>query len=178
MPAVLETDDVEDLARRAAEGDRHALDRLLRAIEPDVASRCRRMLADRGDAEEACQDTLIAVARRIERFEGRSRFSTWLYRITSNAAIDTYRRLKDQSLQADELAQRPDVSRTSVIAGTRIDLLEALEHIEPLMAEPVVLRDVYGLDYAEIAEALDVPVGTVKSRIHTGRAAIRTRLAR
>jgi len=167
---------VEALATRAAAGDSQALDRLLLLIQPDVVARCHRMLPDRSDAEEAAQDVLLAVSRRIAKFEGRSKFTTWLYRVVSNTVIDTYRRLKQASERLDDLAEMESLSRTSVIAGTRIDLLEALEQIDRRVGEPVVLRDIYGLDYQEISELMDCPVGTVKSRIHEGRNAIKVLL--
>ncbi len=160
---------METLAPRAAAGDQLALDELLRLAQPDVAARCARILPHALDAEEAAQDALLTVARRIDSFEGRSRFSTWLYRISSNAAIDTYRKLKRRAEDGDELPEITSDNRTSVIAGTRLDVLEALEQVDIRFAEPVVLRDMQGLDYAEIADVLDLPLGTVKSRIHEGR---------
>jgi RNA polymerase sigma factor (sigma-70 family) len=131
------------------------------------------------DAEEACQDALLAVARRIGTFEGRSRFSTWLYQVTANASLDTYRRLKRVAAGRTDAVAPEAVSRdrTSVIAGTRIDLLDAMERIDPRVGEPVMLRDVLGLDYASIAEVLGIPEGTVKSRINEGRQNLRRLLA-
>ncbi len=168
--------DLEGLAARAASGDEAALNELLAAVEPDIAARCRRILPHPHDAEEATQDALLAVARRISSFEGRSAFSTWLYRVSSNSSVDTYRRLKRrwvEQQQSDQLPEFEADARTSVIAGTRIDLLDALDQLDARFAEPVVLRDVQGLDYAAVAEALDLPVGTVKSRIHEGRRQLR-----
>lgn len=159
----------EALARRAAEGDRRALDDLLSMVERDVFHRCLRILPNRLDAEEATQDALLTISRKISTFEGRSKFSTWLYRVSSNASIDTYRKLKRRAEDDNEIPEITDLHRTSVIAGTRIDLLDALEQVDARFAEPVVLRDVQGLDYSEIADLLDIPVGTVKSRIHEGR---------
>jgi RNA polymerase sigma factor (sigma-70 family) len=162
--------DLDQLAIAAAGGDSAALDRLLVAIRPQVLRHCKRVLPNDLDAEEACQDALLSVARRIDRFEGRSRVSTWLYRITVNAALDTYRRLKRRADTIDlDSVELTAAQRTSVIAGNRIDLLEALDEVDPKFGVPVMLRDVYDLDYPEIAEALDIPEGTVKSRIHEGR---------
>jgi len=171
--------DIEELARSAAGGDRAALDRLLAAIRPDVVRMCARFLPDRADAEEACQDTLLAVAQGIGRFEGRSAFRTWLYRIAANRARSTYQALRTRFLAetaGDQLPETPARQRTSVVAGTRIDLLEALARLGPTLAEPVVLRDLLGLAYAEIAEGLGLPEGTVKSRIHEGRRRLRDSL--
>lgn len=170
----------EDLAKRAAGGDKRALDDLLGAIRGDVLKHCSRVLPHPMDAEEACQDTLLAVARRIGTFEGRSRFSTWLYQVTANASLDTYRRLKRRAaaMSPDEMPEFTAAERTSVIAGTRIDLLDALEQVDARVGEPVMLRDVLGMDYSEIAEVIGVPVGTVKSRIHEGRQNLQRLLGR
>jgi DNA-directed RNA polymerase specialized sigma24 family protein len=150
---------LDALAKRAAAGESRAMNDLLTDIRADVLRHCSRILPHPMDSEEACQDTLLAVSKRIGSFEGRSSFSTWLYQVTSNASLDTYRRLKRES------ARR-------VIAGTRIDLLDAFEKVDDRVSEPIMLRDVLGLEYSEIAKLLDVPVGTVKSRIHDGRQAL------
>lgn len=179
-PIADERDRREALARRAATGDKRALDDLLAAIGPDVLRQCARVLPHPMDAEEACQDTLLAVSRRIGSFEGRSRFSTWLYQVTANASLDTYRKLKRRfaGLSPDEMPELTAAERTSVIAGTRIDLLDALEQVDDRVGRPVLLRDVLGLDYAEIADVLGVPTGTVKSRIHEGRQNLQRLLGR
>ena len=83
--------------------------------------------------------------------------------------------LDARRLLATELT---DANRTSVITGTHIDLLDAMEHVDDRVGEPVMLRDLLGMDYAEIAELLDIPVGTVKSRIHEGRASLQRLLGR
>jgi RNA polymerase sigma-70 factor (ECF subfamily) len=137
-------------------------------------------LPNREDAEEACQDTLLALARGIDRFEGRSAFRTWLHRLAANRARSTYQRLRRRfTLEAAgvPLPDRADPRRTSVVAGTRLDLLDALECLAPEIAESITLRDVLGLSYREIAALQDVPEGTVKSRIHDGRRRLRGRLA-
>jgi RNA polymerase sigma-70 factor (ECF subfamily) len=169
----------EELAQRAAEGDRDALNDLIRVIEPNVLRHCARFLPCRQDAEEACQDALLAVARNIAGFEGRSRFTTWLHSVASNSARSTYRSLKRRSPEqpaSEDLPAAADPRTTSVIAGSRLDLLEALESLgreRPELVEPLVLRDVNQLDYNEIARLLDLPLGTVKSRIHHARTFVR-----
>ncbi|HEY6797771.1 MAG TPA: sigma-70 family RNA polymerase sigma factor [Kineosporiaceae bacterium] len=174
--------DVEELARRAGAGDAAALDALLAAIRPDVLRRCARILPHSGDAEDACQEALLAVARGIGGFAGRSRFTTWLYPVVANSAFATYRRMRRTALDTglDQGPEPPDPRRVSVLAGTRLDVVEALEKLraeQPHVVEAVVLRDLMGLDYAEIAERLQVPVGTVKSRINHGRTTLRGLLA-
>ena len=174
--------DLEGLAVRAAAGDRDALERLLAEIQPRVQRICGRMLLYPQDAEEAAQDALLLVATKIGSFEGRSKFTTWLHAVASNSARTTYRTLKRRSAErlSDDLPPDPDPRTTSVIAGSRLDLLEALETIggdRPELVEPLVLRDVQQLDYNEIAALLGIPLGTVKSRIHAARLAVRPLLA-
>jgi len=175
------TTDPEELARRAADGDRAALDELLRVIEPRVLRQVSRFLPHRQDAEEATQDVLLKVATRIGTFEGRSKFSTWLYEVTANQARQTYRSLRRRAAESttDVPVERPDPRTTSVIAGSRLDLLDALERLEtehPDLVRAFVLRDLSDLEYADIARLLDVPVGTVKARIHHARRYVRESL--
>jgi RNA polymerase sigma-70 factor (ECF subfamily) len=130
------------------------------------------------DAEEAAQDALLLVATKIGQFNGRSRFTTWLHAVASNSARSTYRSLKRRAAErpVDELPVHADPRTTSVIAGSRLDLLEALDVVgtdHPELVEPLVLRDVQQLDYNEIASLLEIPLGTVKSRIHSARNAVR-----
>ena len=166
--------DLDALAARAAAGDKDALDQLLAEIQPRVRRICGRMLLYPQDAEEACQDALMLVATRIQTFAGRSKFTTWLHAVAANSARSTYRSLKRRSLElpSDDLPTDADPRTTSVIAGSRLDLLDALEVLaatHPLLVEALVLRDIQELEYAEIALLMDLPLGTVKSRIHQAR---------
>ncbi len=180
----MSTEDVERLAAQAATGDQAALDRLLRQIQPEVLRQCVRFLPCRQDAEEACQDALLQVSVHLSGFQWRSTFRTWLHAVVANSARATYRRLRrhaERQLAGDELLERrPDPRTTSVIAGSRLDLLDAVERLEvdhPHLVAPFVLRDLSQLTYAEIAEQLGAPVGTVKSRVHDARAAVQRLLA-
>ncbi|WP_067433916.1 RNA polymerase sigma factor [Nocardioides jensenii] len=173
-----EPPDLEELAVRAAAGDREALEDLLAGIQPRVRRICGRMLLYPEDAEEAAQDVLLLVATKIHTFNGRSKFTTWLHSVASNSARSTYRSLKRRAAErpTDEMPVHADPRTTSVIAGSRLDLLEALEVLgstHPELVEPLVLRDVQELDYNEISRLLDTPLGTIKSRIHSARNAVR-----
>jgi RNA polymerase sigma factor (sigma-70 family) len=174
-------DELEELASNAASGDAAALHDLLRRIEPRVLRHCARFLPYRQDAEEACQDVLLKVARKIGTFEGRSSFATWLYEVTANQARQTYRTLRRRAAEQtmDRPVERPDPRTTSVIAGSRLDLLDALERLEaehPELVQAFVLRDLSDLEYGEIARHLGVPLGTVKARIHHARRYVRESL--
>jgi RNA polymerase sigma-70 factor (ECF subfamily) len=180
---VQETPDLETLAGRAAGGDQQAMHQLLIEIQPRVRRICGRMLLYPEDAEEAAQDALLLVSTRLHTFAGRSRFTTWLHAVASNSARSTYRSLKRRSaeLPTEELPTAADPRTTSVIAGSRLDFLEALETLgvdHPALVEPLLLRDVQELEYADIAALLDIPVGTVKSRIHSARQIVQPLLIR
>ena len=168
-------DDIDDLARRARDGDREALESLLEAVRPRALNVCRGVLPYSGDAEDACQEALLNIATKIGSWNGRSRFTTWMHVVALNSARTTYRKMKNQAVPTDFEGghhDRPDPRTTSVIAGTRLDLLDAMESIEqqhPQYVEPLLLRDVYGMAYEDIAVLIDVPLGTVKAQIHHGR---------
>jgi len=177
-------DEIDELARRAQAGDRDAMESLLAAVRPRTLNVCRGVLPYSPDAEDACQEALIKVAEKIGSWNQRGRFTTWLHVVAVNSARSTYRRMKNQAVASDpgesQAMQRPDPRTTSVIAGTRLDLLEAMETLErehPQFVEPLLLRDVYGLPYEDIAQHLEIPLGTVKAQIHHGRRLVRPMLA-
>jgi RNA polymerase sigma-70 factor, ECF subfamily len=182
-----DADALDELARHAAR-DAGLLDELIRQIQPQVMRICQRILPHRADAEDACQDALLAIATKVGTFSGRSRFTTWVHVVASNAARETYRRLKRRAAENPDAWQdddrparydRPDPRTTSVVAGTRLDLLDALEQLEldlPETVTSVVLRDIYELSYDEIADQVGIPVGTVKSRISRARVSLKAQL--
>jgi len=174
-------EELEVLATRAAAGDRSVLPEILAAIRPQVQRRVAKFLPYHEDAEEAAQDTLLQVANKIHTFKGTGSFAGWVTIVATNQARQTYRSLKRRAVEqsAEVLPEAVDPRTTSVIAGSRLDLLEALEALEsshPQLVQPLVLRDLGALSYAEIADELDVPLGTVKARIHQARKAVAERL--
>jgi RNA polymerase sigma-70 factor, ECF subfamily len=172
----------EQLAAAAAGGDRRALELLLDRHADRVHAVCRRIVLNPEDALDATQEAMIAIARGIGRFDGRSRFTTWIHRVATNAALDELRRKQRRPMTgiADDVATdagaRPTASDPMESVEARLDVDAALEAVPDEFRTAVVLRDLADLDYAEIAEALAVPVGTVKSRVNRGRAALRAAL--
>jgi RNA polymerase sigma-70 factor, ECF subfamily len=174
-------EELEQLAARVAAGDKDALPELLQAIRPQIQRRVSKFLPFREDAEEAAQDTLLTVANKIHTFKGTGSFAGWLTVVATNQARQTYRSLKRRSVEqsAEVLPESADPRTTSVIAGSRLDLLEALDALElnhPQLVQPLVLRDLGAMSYAEIAAELHVPLGTVKARIHQARKQVAERL--
>jgi RNA polymerase sigma-70 factor (ECF subfamily) len=166
----------EDLARRAALGERGSLETLLARHLDQIHAICRRVLGHPEDALDATQEALIAIARGINRFDGRSRFTTWMYRVATNAALDEARRRRRRPLAAEHLPERPAVADATDAVDARLDVDAALATLPADYRAAVALRDLAGLDYAEIAAALDIPIGTVRSRIARGRAALADRI--
>jgi RNA polymerase sigma-70 factor (ECF subfamily) len=166
----------EELAAAAARGDGAALDALLARHLDRIVAVCRRVLSNRDDALDAAQEALIAVSRRIDRYDGSARFTTWLYRVATNAAIDEARRRGRRPTPVELLPERAGDAGLDDAVVERLDIDEALAALRPEFRAAVALRDVAGLDYAEIAAVLDLPPGTVRSRIARGRAALADRL--
>lgn len=172
------------LVASAQTGDRAALDQLLRRHYDKIYAVCRRVTGNASDADDACQEALIKITRSLPRFDGRSSFGTWAYRIATNASLDELRKRKRRpslhSVRGDD-DQAPEVvdplaAKQVEAVSDRMALDEALAELSEDFRHAVILRDVADLDYSEIAEVLDVPVGTVKSRIARGRSTMADRL--
>jgi RNA polymerase sigma-70 factor (ECF subfamily) len=176
-----------ELVEAARSGDRAAVEELLRAHQDRIFSLCRRLTGNHADALDATQEAMIAVVRGLPGFDGRSAFSTWVYRVATNACLDELRRRtrRPQVTRLDDIGSRADAraarSRSAPDPGDsvpdRLDIDEALGRLRPEFRAAVVLRDVCRLDYAEIAEVLHIPAGTVRSRIARGRAELAETLA-
>ena len=166
---------IDALVDQAQAGDRTALDRLLRDQQPLVHAVCRRITGNDADALDATQEALIAIVRGIGRFDRRAKFSTWIYRIATNASLDELRRRRRRpAATLDDDGRREPAAAGDLAAevAARIDTDAALATLAPDYRAAVVLRDLCALDYAEIADVLDIPPGTVRSRIARGRAGI------
>jgi RNA polymerase sigma-70 factor, ECF subfamily len=161
-----------DLAARASAGDRAALETLLERHVDRIHAVCRRILGDGEDALDATQEAMIAVARGIGRFDRRAAFTTWLYRVATNASLDERRRKARRPRPVDPPAEASSVASPEDAVGARLDVDAALGDLPGEFRVAVVLRDLCDLDYAEIAEVLGVPPGTVRSRIARGRSAL------
>jgi RNA polymerase sigma-70 factor, ECF subfamily len=178
-----ETADDGTLVAAAQSGDRAALDVLLRRHYDRVHSVCRRIVGSSRDADDAAQEAMIAIVRGLPRFDGRAAFSTWTYRIATNAALDELRRRNRRPTPhvGDDDGEGPDVvdpDSHRYIDGIadRLTVDRALDELPDDFRVAVILRDLCDLDYAEIATTVGVPVGTVKSRIARGRSLLAARL--
>lgn len=163
-------DDV--LVARAVAGDATALNDLLRLHYDRVYAICLRMTGNEADALDACQEALMAIVRGLARFDQRSAFATWAYRVATNACLDELRRRRRRPIASVDEATVIEHRDLPENAPERLDVQAALARLPVEFRAAVVLRDLAGLSYEEIAATLDVPPGTVRSRIARGRAAL------
>lgn len=173
------------LVDRARQGDADAFGLLVRAYQHRLVNFAGAMLGNAADAEDVAQEAFLRAWRSIGGFRGGSSFKTWLYQIAANAARTsrTRRRGRPEEPRGDAAAtpeafgqpRAADDVEAAVVDRDRLD--RALQALPEEWRAAVVLRDVEGLEYAEIARALQVPIGTVESRIFRGRARLRALIA-
>jgi RNA polymerase sigma-70 factor (ECF subfamily) len=176
-----------DLVERWQEGDEAAFEALVRRHERRVFGLVLRMLGDREEAQDVAQEAFLSLHRHGHRFRREARFSTFVYRVAANAALNRRRSLGRKRAREDALARRQEVgidlpSRPrdpeDAAVGSEIQdqVQHALTQLPDDLRAAVVLYDIEGQSYADIAEILQIPEGTVKSRIHRARNALRERL--
>ena len=185
----------EELVRRFGSGDRSAFSELVRRYQSRVYSLCFRWLRDPAKAEEVAQDVFIALYKSLADFRGESKLSTWIFRVATNPCKNRLvygsRRREDRHESIDAPvggdedgpvkqyaidAPGPDASINRAEASKLLQA--ALDALDEDQREIVLLRDVDDLSYEEIAELLQLPKGTVKSRLHRARAELARRLSR
>lgn len=165
------------LVRQAARGDREAFRRLVEGHRHRLYTLALRELGSAADADDAVQETLIRAWKALPRFRAEASFSTWIYRICLNAIHDQRARsARGGGLPLEETAEPIDPRDPIVEHELSGELQRALAGLDETFRTPVVLFDVLGRSYAEIAETLGVPEGTVKSRIFRGRVELARRL--
>ncbi len=185
----------EELARRASSGQHEAFEVLLGRHQERVYSLVRRLTRNRHDAEEAVQETFLTVLRRLGTFRGEARFSTWLYRVAANTALQLRRRHargmvaplqrylpafdRDgghagpiEAAPAGHAEERLDRRRLTVLASRALELLDERYRI------PFVLRDLEEIGTAEVAKILRISESLVRQRVHRARLMLRGYLAR
>ena len=173
---------VEELARLAAKGDENAFAQLVALHEKRVYALALRMTGNREDAEDVAQEAFLAAWKGLPAFRGEAGFATWLYRLTSNAAIDHLRRnrrqraessLDDGTLGLEAADPAPTPQEQAESESMREAVRWGLGELSPEHREALTLREYRELSYEEIAGKLGVDLGTVKSRISRARAALR-----
>jgi RNA polymerase sigma-70 factor (ECF subfamily) len=168
-----------ELVRRFLAGEVQAFTELVTRHERRIYAVCLRILGNADDAADATQDTLLSVVRKLDGFRGDAAFTTWLHRIAMNVCYDHLRRSQrrpvlhrvlDDDLPAHE-AGPPVPDHADAIADAHL-IAAALADVPEDFRIAIVLADMQDLPYEEIAKVLDLPIGTVKSRVHRGRLAL------
>ena len=168
----------EELVRRFRAGEPQAFTDLVRRHQHRVYSVCLRVLGDTDAAADVAQETFITVLRKLDGFRGDAAFTTWLHRVAVNACYDELRRKRRRPMLhvlpddgSDHEPGPPAPDHAEEVAGTHT-VESALASIPEEFRMVLVLADVHDMAYEQISKVLDVPVGTVKSRVHRGRLAL------
>jgi RNA polymerase sigma-70 factor (ECF subfamily) len=181
--------DDRQLIRACLKGDRRAYGALLRRYQDPVFNYCKRMIRDPGQAEDIAQESFVRTFTRLERYDERYSFSAWIFKIATNLCIDHLRRAKriayslDQDIQDQDGAYRREMRASGPDPTEQAEAHEQLRLLNDAVAELpehyraiLLLRHQEDLSYDEIAEVLDLPIGTVKIRIHRARERVKKRL--
>jgi RNA polymerase sigma-70 factor, ECF subfamily len=173
-----------ECVRRVQRGDTDSFEILVRRHEKAIFNLVYRLLGNYDEAAEVAQEVFFSAFKSIHQFRGEANFSTWLYRIGLNHAST-----RRKSLNSTQRRHLP-LDGTEVIADSAVDPAKSVEHkeiqqrvqealnsLDPEDARIILLRDLQDVPYDDVAEMLDIPVGTVKSRLHRARQALRTNLA-
>ncbi|MFQ6096540.1 MAG: RNA polymerase sigma factor [Armatimonadota bacterium] len=180
------------LVDRAKEGDVRAFEALAERHKDKIHNSIARLCGDPQEAQDLTQEVFVRAFTSIRRFRGASSFQTWLYRIATNMCVDTHRRRKrseveafsldepvatqqgevgreipDPAAQPEEAAQREELQR---------EVMRAINGLSPKLRPVVILFDIQGLTYEEVAQVLQCPVGTIKSRLFNARMQLRQKL--
>ncbi|MGQ9850556.1 MAG: RNA polymerase sigma factor [Aggregatilineaceae bacterium] len=180
-----------DLVARLQAGDQAAYAQLVEEHAGKIYRLALRLMGNQADAEDVLQETFLSAFKSIDRFEARSSLSTWLYRIASNAALMRLRRKEPEQVSVDEPLERDDgeliprqlfdfccLPEEDLLRDeARAELNRAIEELPPSLRSVFVLRDIEGLSTEETAEALDLSVSAVKSRLMRARLKLRERLS-
>jgi RNA polymerase sigma-70 factor, ECF subfamily len=177
-----ETSDAE-CVQRLQRGETDAFETLVRRHQKTIFNLVYRMLGDYDEAAEATQETFLSAYRAIGRFRGEANFSTWLYRIALNHTNTRRKSIANRQqrtvpLDTTELSSDPHLDPAAAAEQKEMQdrIQQALNSLEQAEAMIILLRDLQDMPYEEVAQVLQIPIGTVKSRLHRARQALKSRL--
>lgn len=180
-------ENTNELLKNIKNGDKYSFDKLISIYEKTVYRICHRFFNDNEDALDATQEVFLKIYKNIDKFEGRSTFSTWVYRIASNTCLTISERKKKekeslinsiinwwsnltQDTPEEKLIDKEEHNNTKKLINDNLTKIPENYRI------PLILKDIEGLSLDKISEILEVPVGTVKSRLNRGRAALHEKI--
>ncbi len=186
------SDNVPGLVERARVGDLRAFEDLARLHKDRIFNFVLRMVGDRSEAEDLTQEVFLRAYHAMRRFRGGATFQTWLYRIAGNLAVDALRKRKREAGRSVSLQEPVATAEAELLRDVRDpapapeqvaqstelqqEVRRAIASLSPKLRAVVVMFDIQGLSYEEIAEVIGIPVGTVKSRLFNARCQLRDRL--
>lgn len=189
MPLMGENNVDQELVRRVQHGDKKAFDILVQKYQQKIVKLISRYVRDQDEVYDVAQETFIKAYRALARFRGDSAFYTWLYRIAINTAknylVAQSRRPPDTDIDAEDAAQYDPDSKLretdlpeQLVHRDEVErvIYEAIDALPEDLRTAITLREMEGLSYEEIAQAMECPIGTVRSRIFRAREAIENRL--
>lgn len=165
------------LVARAQAGEGAAFGLLLEGHRERVLNLAFSLLGSRADAEDAAQEAFVRAYESLGHFRGESQFGTWLYRIAVNVCLARLRRckyLQAEDAWGEEVEAKPDAQNLAQSVEARAQVQAALGSLSPILRAVLILREMQGLSYQEIALILGVPIGTVRSRLSEARRLFRT----
>ncbi len=187
-----ESDDDRDVVRQAVKGNREAFDILVEKYYKKIYNLAYRFVGDAEEANDLAQEIFTAAYQNLKKFRGDAKFSTWLFQIATNRGKNRFKYLKRRGYFAGRGQQESDDERDSsqraipdystnpetLLAGKQIQKIvqDAIDDLDPDHKEIVILRDIEGFSYDEIAQMLNLPEGTTKSRLHRARMVVKEKL--
>jgi RNA polymerase sigma-70 factor, ECF subfamily len=187
-----ESDDDRDVVRQAVQGSREAFDILVEKYYKKIYNLAYRFVGDAEEANDLAQEIFTAAYQNLKKFRGDAKFSTWLFQIATNRGKNRFKYLKRRGYFAGRGQQESDDERDSsqraipdystnpetLLAGKQIQKIvqDAIDDLDPDHKEIVILRDIEGFSYDEIAQILNLPEGTTKSRLHRARMVVKEKL--
>ncbi len=187
-----ETDDDRDIVERCVRGDREAFDILVEKYYKKIYNLAYRFVGDSEEASDLAQEVFTAAYKNLKKFRGDAKFSTWLFQIATNRGKNRFKYLKRRGYfanrgQANGEEERDSLQRAipdlttnpeTILASKQIQKIvqDAINDLDPDHKEIVILRDIEGFSYEEIARMLDLPEGTTKSRLHRARMVVKEKL--
>lgn len=165
--------------KRAAKGDVQAFEQLLEQYKNRIYTLIYRMLGNEEDAFDVAQEVWLKIYNSLPGFQGKAKFSTWIYRIAANASLDFLRKKRGNLVPLEEIRETEGKERTEDLVlsyETQGEIRTLILALPPKYREILVLRDMQGFAYEEIGECLGISLGTVKSRLSRAREQIRTLL--
>jgi len=186
-PTGIIAEDERHLIARVQAGDASAYEPLVLTHQDRIFTMVRRMVGNHEDACDLTQEAFVSAYRALRKFRAESSFHTWLYRIAVNTVISFRRRRRNVTLFSslsknddcdrddplDPADHNPGPAEAAEVAERQRAVLDATEQLDPEFRDAIVLRDLQGCSYDEMVEILACPMGTVKSRIHRGRLALK-----